>query len=195
MAEATIIRRRRRPLAGRRPFLAPLVIMALLAVGALAAVAIGLVRYTSAATTTVVVVRSGESASGDLQDPPLVAAGEQRAERLAQLFGGRGSPGRIEAIYVTAARRVQQMAMPLAARLGIRPVVISNGDADEAAGRALNEHRGATVMVVTSATTLPRLIEALSGIKLAPPARDQYGEIYIVSVPALGSAGVVKLQY
>ncbi len=195
MAEATIIRRRRRALAGHRPFLAPLVILALLAAAALAVVAIAVVLYQSAATTTVVVVRSGESASGDLSDPPLLTAGEQRAERLAQLFGGRGSPGRIEAIYVTAARRVQQMAMPLAVRLGIRPVVISTGDADETAGRVLSEHRGATVMVVTNAATLPRLIEALSGIKLAPPPMDQYGEIYIVSVPVLGSAGVVKLQY
>jgi hypothetical protein len=192
MAEATIIRRRRRALMGRRPFLAPIWITALLVA---AAVAIALLLYQSAATTTVVVVQSGESASGNQQDSPLVAAGEQRAERLARLFGGTGSPGRIEAIYVTAARSVQQMAAPLAARLGIRPVIISNGGADEAAGRALSEHRGATVMVVTSAAAVPRLVEALSGIKLAPHARDRYGEIYIVSVPVLGSAGVVKLQY
>ncbi len=191
MAEATIIRRRRRPLVGRRPFLAPIWIMALLVAGALA---VALLLYQSAATTTVVVVSSGEG-PGNVPDAPLLAAGEQRAQRLAGLFGGAGSAGRIEAIYVTAARRVQQTAAPLAARLGIRPVVIANDDAGEAAARALNEHRGATVMVVTSRATMPKLVEALSGVKVAPLAQDEYGNIYVVSVPVLGSAGLVELHY
>jgi phosphohistidine phosphatase SixA len=149
----------------------------------------------SATTTTIVVVRPGENAPGDAQDRPLESAGEQRAERLAQLFGGTDSQGRIAAIYVTAARRVQQTAAPLAARLGIRPVVVSGDDAGEAAARALSEHRGEAVMVVTTAATVPRLVEALSGIKLAPLAPDRYGDIYIVSVPVLGSAGLVQLHY
>jgi hypothetical protein len=181
MPEATIIRRRRRPLVGRRPFLAPLWILAFLALAAAAVVAIALLRYVSASTTTVVVVGSGED--------------EQRAERLAGLFGDARPPGRIQAIYITAARRMEQIAAPLAMRLGIRPVVVSNDNAGEAAARALNEHRGATVMVVTSTATVPKLVEALSGIKLAPLAPDEYRNIYIVSVPALGSAGLVELHY
>lgn len=193
MENATISRRRRRPIVGRRPFLAPLWLTALLVAGV---VAVALLLYQSAATTTVVVVRPGEAAAGRTQDPSLIAASEQRAQRLARLFGATSSPGRIEAIYVTAARRIQQMAAPLAARLGLHPVVIASDDAGEAAARALSEHRGATVMVVTSSASLPKLIEALSGIKLAsPPREEEYGDIYIVSVPVLGSAGLVQLHY
>ncbi|HTW37193.1 MAG TPA: hypothetical protein VMD49_01335 [Steroidobacteraceae bacterium] len=193
MENATVSRRRRRPLVGRRPFLAPIWLTALVVGGV---VAVALLLYQSAATTTVVVVRPGEAVAGNVSGPELVAAGEQRAERLASLFGATSSPGKIAAIYVTAARRMQQMAAPLAARLGIHPVIIPNNDADETAARALSEHRGATVMVVTSAAGLPKLIEALSGIKLAPaPHQEQYGDIYIVSVPVLGSAGMVQLHY
>jgi hypothetical protein len=192
MKDATISRRRRWTTVVRRPFLAPIWLTALLVA---VVVAVALALYQSAATTTVVVVRPGEGASSSVQDSSRVSAGEQRAERLAHLFGTTTAPGRIEAIYVTAAQRLQQIAAPLAARLGIRPVVIPSDDADEAAARALSEHRGATVMLITSAATLPKVVEALSGIKLAPAARGEYGDIYIVSVPVLGSAGVVQLHY
>jgi hypothetical protein len=193
MEDATISRRWRRPIVGRRPFLAPIWLTALAVAGVVAAV---LLLYQSAATTTVVVVRPDEGAAAAAYDPLLIAAREQRAQSLARLFGGTAAPGRIDAIYVTTARRVQQMAAPLAARLGLRPVVISSDDAGEAAARALNEHRGATVMVVTSGASLPKLVEALSGIKLAASsAEEKYGDIYIVSVPMLGSAGVVQLHY
>jgi broad specificity phosphatase PhoE len=195
MEDVAITRRPRRPIMGRRPFLAPLWILAVLGLLAAGAVALALVLYLSAATTTIVVVRSGENGPANLADPPLTSAGEQRAQRLAQLFGVGAPPGRIAAIYVTAARRMQQMAAPLAARLGIRAVVISSDDANEAAGRALGEHGGSTVMVVTSGASVPKLVEALSGVKTAPLPKDDYGEIYIVSVPVLGSAGVVTLHY
>jgi hypothetical protein len=192
MEDATITRRRRRPIVGRRPFLAPIWLTAL---AVAAVVAVALLLYQAAGTTTVVVVRPDEGASGAVSDAARVRAGGVRAEQLARLFGGTAAPGRIEAIYVTAAQRMEQTVAPLAARLGLRPVVISSDDADEAAARALNEHRGATVMVVTSAATLPKVVEALSGIKLAPTAGNEYGDIYIVSVPMLGSAGVVELHY
>jgi phosphohistidine phosphatase SixA len=195
MENVALTRRRRRPILGRRPFLAPLWILLIMALMVAGVLALALLRYQSAATTTVVVVRPGEDGPANRPDPPLASAGEQRAERLAQLFGAAAPPGRIEAIYVTTARRMQQMAAPLATRLGIRPVVISSDDVGQAAARALSEHRGSAVMVVTSAASVPRLVDALSGIKVAPIRKDDYGEIYIVSVPVLGRAGVVNLHY
>jgi broad specificity phosphatase PhoE len=176
----------------RRPFLAPIWLTALLIV---IAIAIGFEVYQSAATTTVILVRPGENALASIEDAPLALEGEQRAEQLAQLFGSTAAPGRIAAIYVAAMRRTQQTVAPLAARLGIQPVVVSDGDVDGTIARALNEHRGRTVMIVSSTEALPRFVEALSGIKLAPLSSDSYGNIYIVSVPMLGSAGVVQLHY
>ena len=175
-----------------RPFLAPIWLTALLVAVIVAA---AVLLYQSAQTTTVVVVRPGERPLGSIADPPLVIEGERRAERLAHLFGATASPGRITAIYVSAARRARQTAAPLAARLGLRPIVFDDGDPGSIAGRALSEHRGETVMIVDSGSTVSQLVEALSGVRPTPVADREYGSIYIVSVPILGSAGVLQLHY
>jgi probable phosphoglycerate mutase len=52
-------------------------------------------------------------------DPPLDPVGEQQAERVAERLVGED----IAAIYVTNLRRTAQTAAPLAARVGIEPVV------------------------------------------------------------------------
>src|SRR5579885_1297355 len=105
-----------------RPFLAPIWLTALLIAVLIAA---AVLIYKSAETTTVVIVSPGERPPGSIPDPPLLREGEQRAGRLAQLFGARASPGRITAIYVSAARRARQTAAPLASRLGLQPIVIA----------------------------------------------------------------------
>lgn len=175
-----------------RPFLAPIWLTAILiAVIVAAAVLI----YESAETTTIVIVRPGERSLGSIADPPLVIEGEQRAERLAHLFGETASPGRITAIYVSAARRARQTAAPLAARLGLQPIVLEDDNPDAIAARALGEHRGETLMIVDNGSTVPELVEALSGLKPAPVSDTEYGSIYIVSVPILGSAGLLQLHY
>ncbi len=174
----------------RRPFLAPIWLAALLAV---VAAVIAFEVYQSATTTTIVVVEPAESALGSIQDAPLMLEGEQRAEHLAQLFGGTAAPGRIVAIYAASTRQTQQTAAPLAARLGIQPIVVSAEDLDGTVSRVLSEHRGQAVMIVSGAAW--RLVGALTGAALTPPPADDYGNIYIVSVPAVGSAGVVHLRY
>ncbi len=175
-----------------RPFLAPVWLTALF-VAAVAAAAV--LIYQAAETTTIVVVHPGDRPLGSAGAPPLVIESEQRGERLARLFGATGSPGRISAIYVSAARPARQIAAPLAARLGLQPIVVEDDDPGAIAGRALSEHRGETVMIVDSDTSVPQLVEALSGVKPAPVADRGYESIYIVSVPLLGSAGVLQLHY
>ncbi len=183
MQSAAIARR-------RRPFLAPIWLTVLLLV---IAIVVAFEVYQAAATTTVVVVQPAESALGSIQDAPLVPEGERRANRLAQLFGGTAAPGRISAIYVASTRTTQQTAAPLAARLGIHPIVVAAEDVDGTVSRALNDHRGETVMIISSTTG--RFVEALSGIKSTTLPTADSGYIYIVSVPMLGSAGVVQLHY
>ncbi len=174
----------------RRPFLAPiwLTVLVLVIAGVVA-----FEVYRADSTTTVVVVRPAESALGSIQDAPLLPEGEQRAERLAELFGGTGQPGRIAAIYVAATRETQQTAAPLAARLGIQPIVVPAADVDGTVARALNDYRGETVMIVSGA--MDRFVDALSGVKSDASASNDYGNIYIVSVPMLGSAAVVQMHY
>jgi probable phosphoglycerate mutase len=53
-------------------------------------------------------------------DPALSPAGERQAEAVAAALAGEP----IEALYVTPLRRTAQTAAPLAARLGLEPVVV-----------------------------------------------------------------------
>jgi probable phosphoglycerate mutase len=52
-------------------------------------------------------------------DPPLDPVGVQQAERVAERLGGED----IAAIYITSLQRTAQTAAPLAARLGLEPIV------------------------------------------------------------------------
>jgi probable phosphoglycerate mutase len=80
-------------------------------------------------STEILLVRHGESEPmvpgrpfplvGGHGDPALAPDGEAQAERV----GTRLASQRIDAIYVTTLRRTVQTAAPLAARLGITPIV------------------------------------------------------------------------
>src|SRR3954451_7827978 len=80
-------------------------------------------------STEIILVRHGESEPmvpgrpfplvGGHGDPALAPDGEVQAERVADRLESQ----RIDAIYVTTLRRTAQTAAPLAARLGLTPVV------------------------------------------------------------------------
>ena len=176
----------------RRPFLAPIWLPAL---AGLVVVALGVYAYSCVSTTTIVAVRHAEKALGTIDDPPLAPEGEQRSERLALIFGERSGAGHLDAIYVTDTRRTQQTAAPLAARLHLVPVVLPSADISGAAARMLKEHRGGTVLVVGHSNTLPELIRELSGKLIEPIPDDDYGEIYVLSVPRFGKTSLVRMKY
>jgi broad specificity phosphatase PhoE len=159
-------------------------------------IAAAFVAYSAATTTTVVLVRHAEKELVTIDDPPLSAAGERRAERLAQMFGDVRGPGRLDGIYVTATRRAQQTAMPLAMRLGVQPTVLSAPtDPDSVASHALSEHRGGRVLIVGHSNTLPALVQELSGQTVPAIRDDEYDNIYVVTVPTFGKANVLRMKY
>ena len=176
----------------RRPFLAPIWLPALAGV---LAVALAIYAYRGVTTTTVVVVRHAEKALGTIDDPPLSPEGEQRSERLALIFGERTGAGHLDAIYVTNTRRTQQTAAPLAARLHLQPVVLTATDVAGTAAQMLKEHRGGTVLLIGHSNTLPQLVRELSGKLIEPIPDDDYGEIYVLSVPRFGGASLVRMKY
>jgi probable phosphoglycerate mutase len=79
--------------------------------------------------TDMLLIRHGESAPASEaneavltdghSDPDLDPVGEAQAQRLAQ----RLADEHLDAIYVTSLRRTQQTAAPLAAKLGVTPVI------------------------------------------------------------------------
>jgi 2,3-bisphosphoglycerate-dependent phosphoglycerate mutase len=176
----------------RRPFLAPFWVMWLLFFGMLA---VAFAAYRSMTTTTVVVVRHAEKVLVTIADPPLTAAGERRAERLAAMFGDVRGAGGLDAIYVTDTRRAQQTAMPLATRLGLRATTLPATDVDAVVSHVLKEHRGGRALIVGHSNTVPEIVHKLSGAQVPAIGDDDYDNVYVVTVPTIGKASVLRLKY
>lgn len=177
----------------RRPLLTPvwLTVWAGLAVIALLAWFIA-----SLGTTTVVVVRHAEKELGTIEDAPLSQAGEQRAEMLSRMFGERDAPGRIEVIFATDTRRSQRTAAPLAERLGIEVTTVDANDVEGLVHRIRNSSRGRRVLVVGHSNTVPEIVSALTGgVRVPAIAESDYSAIYVVTLPTLGPASVLRLSY
>ena len=64
------------------------------------------------------------------------------------------------------------------------------------ARRVLQEHPGGRILVVGHVDTMPAVVAALSGAKDIPPiGAEEYGTMYIVTVPRIGQANVLRLNY
>jgi len=181
----------------RRAFLTPIWLMAITA-----AVSLGLMIFAAwvwgtAGSTTIIVIRHAEKdLSADPTDPPLNPAGQARAVLLAQMFGAAGVPGRLDAIYVSPALRNRLTAAPLAERLGVAETVAPADDPKALARRALREHAGGRALIVGHTDTVPRIVAELSGNPRIPDMGDQeYGTMYIVTVPRIGRANLLRLHY
>jgi broad specificity phosphatase PhoE len=178
----------------RTPFLTPIWLTVFGAFLALAWVAAAAWVWGTADATTVVVIRHAEKQLVGA-DPPLTSVGEARAELLSHMFGAEVPGVRIDAIYVNASLRSRMTAAPLAARLKSEPIV-APPDARSLARRVLHEHAGARVLIVGRSDTIPAIVEALSGTAQVPRiADDEYGTMYIVSVPKIGRANVLRVTY
>ncbi len=178
----------------RKPFLAPLW---LLAWGGILVLAAAVWYWHTATTTTIVLVRHAEKQIGTISDAPLSPQGELRATRLAQMFGDAETFGRVKQIYVTDTRRTQQTAAGLAQRLGLSPVIVeartSNADL---ARRVLRENRGDLAIIVGHSNTVPQLVAELGGVESVPPMGDEeFDTMYVVTVPTIGRASVLRLKY
>ena len=177
----------------RRPLLTPIWLSALVAIVLLAVLAVFVASMT---TTTVVLVRHAEKELGTIEDPPLTAAGEQRAQVLARLFGERESAGRIAGIFASDTRRAQRTAAPLAERLGLQVITTRGDDYDAIIGRIRRDFRGRAVLVVGHSNTVPALVRRLARRDDIAEIPDlDYGTLYVVTVPTLGRPSVLRMSY
>lgn len=178
----------------RRTFFAPLWLLGW--AGLLMLVA-AVVYWNSATTTTIVVIRHAEKQIGTIDDAPLTPQGEQRATRLAQMFGDPEAFGRVKQVYVTDTRRSQQTAAGLAQRINLKPVVIDpKASAGEVARRVLRENRGGLAIVVAHGNTVPALVKQLSDAGQVPPmGEEEFDTMYVVTVPTIGKASVLRMKY
>jgi broad specificity phosphatase PhoE len=177
----------------RKPFLTPIWLAAL---AALVVASFTMWLWGTATSTTVVLIRHAEKQFNGGVDPVLSEAGEARAALLARMFGDNARLGRLDAIYVSPTRRSAETAAPLAARLKIAVTVGPENDPKLVARRVLREHQGGHVLIVAHSNTIPEIVEALSGNGAVPPIEDEeYGTMYVVTVPRIGRASILRLSY
>ena len=179
-----------------RPFLIPIW---LTGIAAFAVFGIALFMawvWFTANSTTVIVIRHAEKESVSTPDPALSPAGQARAELLARMYGESRDVGRLDAIYVSATLRSRSTAAPLASRLGITPIVAPSDDSKQLAHRVLRENSGKRAMIVGHANTVPDIVAALSGRSDIPKMDEKdFSVMYIVTVPRIGHANVLRLNY
>jgi broad specificity phosphatase PhoE len=184
----------------RRPFLAPIWLTVIAVVGSVLVLGFAACTvwvWATAGSTTIVVIRHAEKdVSVSATDPPLNQAGQARAALLARMFGDGKVLGHLDAIYVTPALRNRLTAAPLAASLGISATVVPPEDARGLARRVLRDHGGGRVLIVGHSDTVPAIVAALSGYDKVPEmGADEYGTMYIVTVPRIGHANLLRLNY
>ena len=131
----------------------------------------------------VFVMRHLQAESG--ADPALTAEGRRQALLLADWFRKADRP---RAIYVSRFLRAKETAAPLAARLGLRPIVYDPVNSDALVTTVKAEP--GTVLVVGHSNTVPDIVEGLGGARPEPIQHHQHGDIWRVSA----DGRIAKLQ-
>jgi len=122
-------------------------------------------------------------------DPPLSAAGQQRAVRLAGLLAESG----IQHIYTTEFLRARQTAAPLADKLNVKPVMSAAKDPDPLIAQ-LRQVKG-NVLIVGHANTIPDLLKKLGVKSDVKIGESDYGDLFIVVLRSTGQPTLVKLRF
>jgi hypothetical protein len=168
----------------RRPFLTPIWLTALFALLAFGCFLILLWLWGTADSTTVLVTA----------DPPSDAEAQVRASALARAFGETSGPGRIDAVYFAAPAQHLPDYASLMTTLRVAPRMASADDARTLAHRALHEHRGGRVLIISDRVT-QGLIEQFSGLQGITASGERAGILYVISVPRIGQANLLRLNY
>jgi broad specificity phosphatase PhoE len=112
------------------------------------------------------------------------------------MFGDGKAMGHVDAIYASPALRSRLTAAPLAARLGIGVTVAKADDPRTLARRVLREHGGGRILIVGHTDTVPQIVAALSDYSTIPEiGAQEYDIMYIVAVPRIGRANLLRLSY
>jgi broad specificity phosphatase PhoE len=128
----------------------------------------------ASAQSNVYVMRHLNTPAGQ-PDPDLLPEGRRAAEALAAWFRDE----RPAAIYVTDYKRSRQSVAPLAARLGLVPIVYDPADTPGLIARVRAEH--GAVLIVGHSNTVPDIVAALGGIRPAPLGHEDFGDIWRVA--------------
>lgn len=139
----------------------------------------------AAATTTVILVRHAEKAADGTQDPPLTAAGLERAQALKS----RLHDVPLKAVYSTPYARTRQTAAATAQDHGLAVIEYdAKTPAAQFAQRLRDEAKGATVLVVGHSNTVPGIAAALCQCDVPEMSEAEYDRLTTVRIGADGRA-------
>jgi phosphohistidine phosphatase SixA len=135
--------------------------------------------------TTVVLLRHAERQSLLDSNSPLSEAGLRRAKNLVPLLESFHP----STLYASDLERTQQTLAPVAAKLGLKPLIRSKGGSAALAAEILRDQRGKTVLVCWHHELMAKLARGL-GVKSPIPywSFDTYDWLWIVHVQAKGEA-------
>lgn len=154
-------------------------------------------RADAARPATIVLVRHAEDAEVG-PDPSLTEAGRQRVAALTEVLRGAG----LDAVHTTHLARTRETGEPVARALGARFEAheIRGGPGVEEHVRRMVErlrtrHAGETVLVVGHSNTVPRMVEALTGVPVAPLTEAQFDRLYVVVPAPDGRLQLLQARY
>jgi broad specificity phosphatase PhoE len=123
------------------------------------------------------------------EDPPLSAAGEQRAVRLADMLAASG----VKHIFTTEYKRTRQTAAPLAERLKLTPVMSAAADPDPLIAQV--KRAQGNVLIVGHSNTVPDLLKKLGVTDAVAIGDNDYDNLFVVVRNAAGKVTLVRLKY
>jgi len=128
-----------------------------------------------AAPPATYVMRHLNTPAGE-RDPDMLPEGRQAADALVGWFARERA--RPAAIYVSAYKRSGQTAAPLAARLGLTPIVYDPADTPGLIARVRAGPHPA--LIVGHSNTVPDIVEQLGGTRPAALVHADFGDIWRV---------------
>jgi probable phosphoglycerate mutase len=130
----------------------------------------------------VYLVRHAERAEDGTDDPPISAAGEQRALLLAEMLRDT----EITYIHTTDFRRTRATAEPVADDIALEPAMYRPDQIEVFAAR-LRATPGRHLVVGHSNTTT-ELVAALGGDPHGEIAQDEYDRLYVLTLSPAGTS-------
>ena len=146
-----------------------------------------LVRHAEKGASPAAEPARGKSMMAD--DPPLSAAGHDRAAKLAALLASAN----VQYIFTTEFLRTRQTAAPLAEKRKLKPVMSASKDPGPLVAR-VRQVKG-NVLIVGHSNTLPDLLKKLGVKDVVNIADDEYDNLFIVVRPATGGPTLIRLRY
>ena len=131
------------------------------------------------AKKTIILIRHAEKETAEMtdqNDPPLNAAGKERAERLVKRIG-KFHPG---AIYSTNYKRTRDTVEPLAKKRG-KTVQIYDGGKPQDLIDTIKNSKTKRFVVVGHSNTIPPLVNLITGKDLFKNLQDpEYSVIWVI---------------